>query len=191
MQEVSLDKHSFCTVAFQSLFLLKNYKNTVQLLRTRVSALRRCLGKRITSEVLKRTQIRTTNYCFNQYPWFSYEKLLTYSHKSRWRSWGSSCCQHVLFFYDTRTLLIDLHVTGVIHIIFFGKGYKEKMAAGEIERGKRCGQRKQIIFAASKICFFPPHCQIVLFNWWKADGPSDIWWSNKAHMLNASMKQRC
>lgn len=59
--------------------------------------------------------------------------------------------------------LIYIQVTGVDHVIFFGKGEEEKMAAGEVEWGKRCGQGKLII-ASSKACFFPPHCQTVLFS---------------------------
>lgn len=51
--------------------------------------------------------------------------------------------------------MIYINVNGVIHVIFFGKGEEEKMAAGEVKWGKRCGQEKWII-AASKACFFFP-----------------------------------
>lgn len=115
-----------------------------------------------------------------------FPKSLTYSHKSRWRSWGSPCFQHALFSYSTKTLLIYIQVTDVIHIIFFGKGgcWRDWV-------GKEMWARKTEHFSASKTCFFPPHCQIVLFCWLKPDGPSDVWWSNKVHMLKANMKQRC
>lgn len=189
MQEDAKDQNIFCIVAVQSLFLFEIDKNTIQLLRTRISALRRSLGKRITSEVLKRSQIRSHKLLFQAVPliFLSLSAIVTNPGGEAEvvpvfnMYYSPMTPEHYWFIYK---LLVSFTLFSL------GRGKKRRWLLERLCGERDMGNENWSFLLLAKLVF-PSSLSNSLFCWLKPDGPSDIWWSNKVHMLNASMKQRC